>query len=240
MRAAAQRPDGRMRAIVSRFAEGRPLGSFRYEGTRPDDPNDIHPHEHRRELRGNRVFAAWLNHDDSRGLNSLDMLEERGGRQTVRHYMFDFGSIMGSGTIRAQSPRAGNEYILEWTPGLLDRPLARPLLQAVDADPLSPTRRASVGRFEGAAFRPETWRPEYPNTAFDNMRPEDAFWAARIVARFDERESARDRRRRRNTPIRAPPTTSRQVLIAAPREGAAAMAERSDPARRCRRSTAAG
>ena len=32
------------------------------------------------------------------------------------------------------------------------------------------------------------WRPEYPNPAFDNMRPDDAFWGARLVATFtDER-----------------------------------------------------
>ena len=78
---AARRPDGRVRVLASRFAEGSPLGSFRYDGQRPDDPNDVFPHEHRRELRANRVFAAWLNHDDSRGLNSLDMLEGQAGRQ---------------------------------------------------------------------------------------------------------------------------------------------------------------
>ena len=44
----------------------------------------------------------------------------------------------------------------------------------------------SVGRLEAERFDPLTWKPEYPNTAFDNMRPEDAFWAARIVARFSE------------------------------------------------------
>ena len=43
---------------------------------------------------------------------------------------------------------------------------------------------ASVGRFEGTASRPTAWKAEYPNPAFRNMRPEDAFWGARLVARF--------------------------------------------------------
>ena len=74
LRRAASQPNGKYRVLVSRFADGKPLGNFRYYGTRPDDPNDIVPHEHRRELRAARVFGAWLNHDDSRGVNSLDML----------------------------------------------------------------------------------------------------------------------------------------------------------------------
>lgn len=58
--------------------------------------------------------STWLNHDESRGLNSLDMLEGPAGRRYIRHYMFDFGSTLSSGSFRAQAPRAGNEYILEW------------------------------------------------------------------------------------------------------------------------------
>lgn len=44
----------------------------------------------------------------------------------------------------------------------------------------------SVGRFEGDFFDPGEWRPEYPNPAFDNMRADDAFWAARLVARVPD------------------------------------------------------
>ena len=179
----ARLTNGKYRATLSRFADGKPLGYFKYFGTRPDDPNDIHPHEHRRELRGNRVFAAWLNHDDSRGLNSLDMLEGEPGRQYIRHYMFDFGSIMGSGSTVPQVPRAGNEYILEWTPAL--KTLATLGLYVRPWILVNYWEGAkSVGRFEGDFFDPIAWRPEYPNPAFDNMRDDDAFWAARLVSKF--------------------------------------------------------
>ena len=183
LRRAARMPNGRYRVLASRFAEGTPLGNFRYYGTRPDDPNDIIPHEDRRELRAARVFGAWLNHDDSRGVNSLDMLHTDGSRKFVKHYMFDFGSIMGSGTVFAQRHRAGNEYILEWAPGW--RTLATLGLYTRDWMHIDyPDVPSSVGRFEAQSFDPLRWRPEYPNTAFDNMRPDDAFWAARIVSRF--------------------------------------------------------
>ena len=131
------------------------------------------------------MFAAWLNHDDSRGLNSLDMLEGQPGRQWIKHYMFDFGSIMGSGSTRAQVPRAGNEYILEWGPafktlatlGLYVRPW-------ITVDYWEDAK--AVGRFEGDFFDPVKWRAEYPNPAFNNMTARDAFWAARLVSKFND------------------------------------------------------
>ena len=184
LKKAARRPDGGYRVIASKALPGRPLGHYRYYGTRPDDPNDIFPHEHRRELRGLSVFAAWLNHDDSRSINTLDVLVQEGSRSTIKHYLLDFGSTLGSGSTREQTTRAGNEYVWEARPtlvtmltlGLYVRPWVK-----VDYPKLP-----AVGRFESTYFRPENWKPEYPNPAFRNARPEDRFWAARIIAQISD------------------------------------------------------
>ena len=179
-------PDGRYRTIASKFLPGKPVGTYRYYGTRPDDPNDIFPHEHRRELRGLRVFGAWLNHDDSRSINSFDALISENGRQYIRHYLFDFGSTLGSGTVFAQKPRAGNEYL--WEPGPTFKSLfslglwVRPWIRVDYPD------YPSIGNFEADFFQPEKWKPEYPNPAFDNMTEEDAFWAAKIVMSFTDEQ----------------------------------------------------
>ena len=181
---AARREDGSYRVTASLRLPGKDLGPFRYAGTRPDDPNDIYPHEHRRELRGLRVFAAWLNHDDSRSINTRDFLVEREGRHIVWHHLIDFGSTLGSGSTQAQSPRAGNEYIWEARPtfitmltlGLYVRPWLK-----VDYPDLP-----AVGRFEAAYFQPDRWKPEYPNPAFENARADDEFWAARRVLGFSD------------------------------------------------------
>ena len=181
---AARHPDGSYRVLASKALPGRPVGPFRYYGTRPDDPNDIFPHEHRRELRGLSVLAAWLNHDDSRSINTLDTVVTDGGRSTVRHHLIDFGSTLGSGSTRAQTTRAGNEFVWEARPtlvtmltlGLYVRPWVKVPYPDIPA----------VGRIESTYFRPENWKPEYPNPAFRNARPEDRFWAARIVSRFSD------------------------------------------------------
>jgi hypothetical protein len=176
--------DGRYRAVASKFIEGTPVGEYRYYGTRPDDPNDIFPHEHRRELRGLRVFSAWLNHDDSRSVNTFNTLVKENGSQFIRHYLFDFGSTLGSASLFAQKPRAGNEYL--WEPGPTFKTLfslglwVRPWIR-VDY-PNYP----SLGNFEADFFQPEKWKPEYPNTAFNNLTDEDAFWAAKVVMAFSD------------------------------------------------------
>ena len=179
----ARNPDGTYRMSAGRFVEGRPMGNFKHFGTRPDDPNDIYPHEHRRELRANRVFAAWINHDDSRAPNTLDMQVGVPGRMALKHYMFDFGSILGSSPERRWS---GVGYLIEKKPtlaGLFSLGLWVEPWQFIS---YPESLRPYVGRIEADHFEPEKWKPEYPNQAFKNMQPDDAFWAARIVAAFSD------------------------------------------------------
>ncbi len=176
--------NGTIRALASRYIRGTPVGPYRYYGTRTDDPNDIISHERRRPLRALRVFAAWLNHDDSKSLNTFDAYVEDAGRRYVRHYLLDFGATLGSGSTHAKRPRAGYEYYLEadsilkgiFTLGLWTRDWSK-----VDYPDYS-----SIGRYEADFFEPSKWKPKYPNPAFDQMNAADAFWAARIVSRFTD------------------------------------------------------
>jgi hypothetical protein len=137
-------------------------------------------------LRGLRLFAAWLNHDDTRSINSLDVYVEGDGGGYVRHYLIDFGSCLGSGSVKSQTRRAGNEYM--WDAGPTFKTMAtlglwvRPYLKI--RYPSFP----SIGRFESNAFRPEKWVPEYPNPAFDRMDDADAYWAAKIVMSFTDQD----------------------------------------------------
>ena len=185
----SQLKDGRIRIVASLRLPGEPLGPFQYHGTRHDDANDVFPHEHRRELRGLRVFAAWLNHDDSRAINTQDMFVPGEGGGSVRHHLIDFSSTLGSGSnarreIAPQNPRAGNEYIIELGPmlrslfslGLIDRPWRS----------VRYPEHSAVGNFEADFFEPDAWRPEYPNPAFERMQDDDAFWAAAIVHGFGD------------------------------------------------------
>jgi hypothetical protein len=94
---AARNPDGTYRIVAGRLIPGKILGNFRFNGTRSDDPNDIVPHEDRRELRALRVFGAWTNLTDLKAGNTLDTLitTPENGRGTVRHYLQDVGSTFG-------------------------------------------------------------------------------------------------------------------------------------------------
>ncbi len=177
--------DGRIRASASRFVPGQPLGPFKYEGTRSDDPNDVVPHEDRRELRAAYLPAAWLNHIDARRQNTLNVLIDNGERQYIRHYKIDWGDALGI----AWEPdrlarRFGHSYALDFqqmaedflTLGLLDRPWNH-------------VERSKVhifGYYNVRDFVPSKWRGVYPIPAFERRTPNDILWMVRIFSRITD------------------------------------------------------
>jgi hypothetical protein len=181
----AKSADGSYRLIAGRAVPGRPLGGFRYHGTRPDDPNDIVPHEHRRELRALQVFGAWTNLVDMKAGNTLDTLISENGRGIVRHYLQDVGSTFGTGALAPRDGDEGYEYLYEQGPfvkRLVTMGLFISPWQTVDYE-----EHPEVGKFEGRQFDPMTWKPRVPVAALRHVRHDDALWAAlRVMAFSDE------------------------------------------------------
>ncbi len=181
---ADKRPDGTYRMLASRGIPGRIIGGFKYAGTRKDDPNDIVPHEHRRELRALKVFGAWTNLVDMKAGNTLDTVLTRNGRGIIRHYLQDVGSTFGTGALAPREWDEGYEYIFEGDKAAKRLYTLGLYLQPWQTIPYAKYR--SIGRFEGDYFKPEEWKSRIPTAAALNARADDNFWAARRVMAFSD------------------------------------------------------
>jgi hypothetical protein len=185
----ASHRDGLVRMVASAWLPGQPIGPYRYEGTRDDDPNDVIPHEDRRDVRGARLVAAWLNHFDSREQNTMDVFlpldkDKKDGPGFVRHYIIDMGDCFGSQwTVDGISRRLGSSYVFDaghvaedfLSLGIQRRPWEKAQLTG-----------GIFGYFSARDFEPEGWRGEYPNPAFMRMTEQDGAWMARILADFGD------------------------------------------------------
>jgi hypothetical protein len=173
----------RLRGLISRMLPGEPIGGYPNEGLREDDPNDVVPHEHRRDLRAHFMFFAWVDHTDWKEDNRLDLWVPDGPdgkRGHVEHYILDFDKALG--VMAMVSPRETDGYLYAVDPGysilsfatfgLWQRPWEKiPLLNAGP--------RRGVGRFESVVFEPELWRPRIAEPAFLVRDRFDDFWAAK-------------------------------------------------------------
>ena len=179
--------DGTRRALaVRRFGGAKDIGPFRFYGTRLDDGNDIFAHEGRRELRGLRLAAAWLNLTDLSASHTRDVVVREEGRTFVRHYLADLGAALGSGEDGLKERWEGHEYAAElwpalWRAGTLGFGSTGWIMADAPAYP-------AVGHFEADHFEPERWKPRYPNPAFERAEPQDLFWAARQIMGFTNEE----------------------------------------------------
>ena len=183
--------DGRYRGMASKFLDGVPLGGVEPEGTRSDDPNDVVPHEDRRDLRGQYVLFSWTNHTDVKSDNLLDMWVQDPDRPNIRyvkHYLVDFGK--GLGTLgwmnNAVTDGFAHTFDFAWS---LHSLVALGTYRRPWEGARSPPLRG-VGHFEAARFQPNKWSPRYPWTPFQRRDRFDGLWGAKLVAAFTKRHIA--------------------------------------------------
>jgi len=183
---AAHTRDGRYRATASRWLDGKAVGDPGSHGTRKDDPNDRIPRELRRDHRGLFVFYAWIDMVDVWPGNFLDMwiadpTDPR--RHYLKHYMLDFDSSLGAMGSVWYDMRRSYTYRLDWTSfssSLFTLGIYVPEWE----------RRKMVSipgvatLFTAVGFDPPNWHNDLPYLPFQEKDPVDAFWAAKIVARF--------------------------------------------------------
>ncbi len=189
--ASATKRGGLLRMTASAWIPGYPIGQFRYEGTRDDDPNDVIPHQDRRELRGARLLAAWIDHFDMREGNSLDtwMADSKSGPPDsspghVVHYQIGTTAALGSAWDWEEiSRRLGYSYIIDWHDAAVDFVTLGAATHVWDRVQKVPGHEI-FGYFNVADFDPERWKNEYSNAAFSRMTERDGAWMARILAGF--------------------------------------------------------
>jgi len=171
-----ERFDGK-RGLASRFVPGEVLGSFKFDWVRD-----------RREFRGLKLAAAWLNDTDRAGQNTLAAVEN----DLITFYLLDFNGSLGSyrGGI-PKEPWIGCRYELDvekqiiglfsiLSLGLIrDRPCVQGEI----------VESRSLG-YLSMTVDPDQWRAEKPNTAFNSMTEEDAIWMARKMAQFSREQLA--------------------------------------------------
>lgn len=191
LHSAGKTKEGLYRASASKFLKGEILGPFSLSGCRSEDPNDTVPHRVLRTVRALRIMASWVNYYDLRMENTMDVLEDSAGGKVIRHYVYDFGSTLGSAGYGPKPPQFGHEYIFDYrdiakalfTLGFWEKPWQK----RWDENKRRVSMR-SAGYFDNLYFNPGKWKPQLPYDAYDELTDADGFWAAKIILSFSEED----------------------------------------------------
>jgi hypothetical protein len=178
--------DNLYRAAAILLPDGIDCGPSPPSGLRKDDPNDRIPHEHRRELRALRVFASWIGLDKVTPDAIRDIYEGGSSGSFLTHYVSDLSLSFGTSEHDYPDNNPGFEYadidMKEigsdiFTFGLSD-------------DRWSDLKRGNESLYgayyESASFDPSAWKPLVPVPYMSQMTPQDAFWAATLIASFGD------------------------------------------------------
>lgn len=172
------------RFLASKVLEGVPVGGFPMEGVREDDPNDRVPHQHRRDVRGQKVVFGWLAHTDIKENNTLDTWIEDppgSGRGYVVHHLIDFGRALGEKAFR--DPADGWAHLFDYEYAALSA-LTFGIWKRPWEDGTEDPGLRGIGRYDAEHFDPSHYRPSRPYEPFLHTDRFDAYWAAKILIRL--------------------------------------------------------
>ncbi|MBA3462401.1 MAG: hypothetical protein H0T46_20735 [Deltaproteobacteria bacterium] len=182
---AAREPDGRYRALASRFIPGKPIGGIAPLGTREGDPNDHIAHEDRRDMRGFYALAAWVNHTDMKLANTAESWIPDGADATrghVVHYLLDFGKALGAMSRIEKRLDPGFAYFEEAQRMIVKQAATGAEPPWAGIGPFPELR--GLGWIESERFDPATWKCNYRWIPFEKADRFDKLWGARLVASF--------------------------------------------------------
>jgi hypothetical protein len=120
--------------------------------------------------------------------NSLDSVVGKGPDAGIVHHLLDFGDSFGSDSDIAKDPRHGQEFWLPTNREQAHRALTLGLVPTTWETVKYPHHLPAAGNFTATGFDPLTWKPNYPNPAFLEMTPQDAYWGAKRVMSFSNED----------------------------------------------------
>jgi|SRR5580704_5705644 hypothetical protein len=183
--------DGRYRATASRWIDGKPAGDPGGEGVRGDDPNDRIRHELRRDRRGLYSIFAWVDMVDVWPGNFLDMWTQDPGdpqRHYLVHYSLDFDSSLSAMGSTGYDVRRSYTFRFDW-PTLWGSLLSAGLITwDWEGRDRNLKIRGVPALFTAVGFDPGNWHCDLPYLPFETKDRFDAFWGAKIIARFSREQ----------------------------------------------------
>ena len=102
---------GRAAYVVTRYHQGETVGNFEYFGIRSDDPNDIHPHKHPRELRRTVCFPRG-SRTTTRGPSTAGISSLRRTGASTSAITCTFGAVRRRNQVR-RAPTGNHETYLD-------------------------------------------------------------------------------------------------------------------------------
>ncbi|MCB9584609.1 MAG: hypothetical protein H6718_04395 [Polyangiaceae bacterium] len=170
--------------MATQWPLGTDIGVTPPRGLREDDANDYVPHEHRRTLRALLPIASWL---DISGISAhclRDVYVGAPGDGYVQHFYVRSSPGLGSGRLTQGQPFQSAAGVVAGTP-LLNLFTLGLSSRGINSKPPSDLRLLA------ASPAVEEFIASTPYEPFDELRPDDLYWALKRVASISDESLVR-------------------------------------------------